>query len=158
VKRASFLFQNWLKLVLCRTDFSLTLLDHNRIDNMDSARCLSRSLKLHDCLNTLCLLHCDLGSSPEILSVILQSDVEHIILENNNINSLGAVAIAEYLESDPPIEELCLAYNQLNDDEVILISRALKRNTNLHEIDLVSNKITSIGVKAVLTCVFDSSS
>jgi len=104
------------------------------------------------------LLHCDLGSSPEILSVILQSDVEHIILENNNIDSLGAVAIAEYLESDPPIEELCLAYNQLNDDDVILISRALKRNTNLHEIDLVSNKITSIGVKAVLTCVFDISS
>jgi hypothetical protein len=146
------------KLVDASSMLNRLFLDHNRIDNMDLARCLSRSLKLHDCLNTLCLLHCDLGSSPEILSVLLQSDVKHIILENNNIDSFGAITIAEYLESDPPIEELCLAYNRLNDDDVILISRALKRNTNLHEIDLVSNKITSIGVRAVLTCVFDSSS
>ena len=48
--------------------------------------------------------HCDLGSSPEILSVIviLQSDVEYIGIDNNNIDSLGAVKIDEYLEGDPP--------------------------------------------------------
>jgi hypothetical protein len=38
------------------------------------------------------------------------------------------------------------------------MSQALKRNTNLKNISLCSNKITSIGVKALLTCVFDSSS
>jgi Ran GTPase-activating protein (RanGAP) involved in mRNA processing and transport len=71
---------------------------------------------------------------------------------------LGAVTIAEYLESDPPIRHIDLAYNWLNDDDVILISRALKRNTNLHSIDMHSNNITSTGVKALLTCAFDSSS
>jgi len=50
-----------------------------------------------------------------MLSVILQSDVEHIYLDNNNIDSLGAVKIAEYLESDPPIEHLFLGHNRLND-------------------------------------------
>ena len=133
-------------------------LRHNRIDNMESARCLSRSLKSHTCVNQLVLTHCDLGSSPEILFVVLQSDVEYINLDNNNIDSLGAVKIAEYLESDPPIEGLCLAYNKLNDDDAILISQAMKRNTNLVTIHLHSNNITSIGVKALLTCAFDSSS
>jgi hypothetical protein len=45
--------------------------------------------------------------------------------------SLGAVRIAEYLESDPQIKYLSLESNRLNDDDIILISQALKRNTNL---------------------------
>jgi hypothetical protein len=93
----------------------------------------------------------------EILSVILQSDISRINLGYNNIDSLGAIKIAEYLVYDPPIEELCLRYNQLNDDDVILISQALKRNTNLHRMFLHSNNITSIGAKALFTCVFDGS-
>jgi Ran GTPase-activating protein (RanGAP) involved in mRNA processing and transport len=104
----------------------------------------------------LCL--CDLGSSPEILSVILQSDVEYINLDNNNIDSLGAVKIAEYLEGDPPIRRIDLDHNRLNDNDAILIAQALKRNTNLKTINMHSNNFTSIGVKALLTCVFDSSS
>jgi hypothetical protein len=104
------------------------------------------------------LTHCDLGSSPEILSVILQSDVKGINLSNNNIDSLGAIKIAEYLEVDPPIEMMSLGHNRLNDDDVILIAQALKRNTNLGFLNLEGNKLTSIGVKALLTCVFDKSS
>ena len=104
------------------------------------------------------MTHCDLGSTPEILSVILRSDVSLINLQHNNIESLGAVKIAEYLESDPPIKRLFLYYNRLNDDDVILISQALKRNTNLLSIYLHSNIFTSIGVKAIINCLFDSSS
>jgi hypothetical protein len=92
-----------------------------------------------------------------MLSVILQSDVRHIDICNNNIDSLGAVTIAEYLESDPPIERLSLGCNRLNDDDAILILQALKRNTNLCEIYLHTNNLTSIGVKALLSCVFDGS-
>jgi hypothetical protein len=125
---------------------------------MESARCLSRSLKSHNRIIDLHLTHCDLGSSPEILSVILQSDVKYINLEHNNIDSLGAVTIAEYLESDPPIYQIDLDYNRLNDNDAILISQALKRNTNLTYLYLVGNKFTSIGVKALLSCIFDNSS
>jgi hypothetical protein len=149
----------WLsKLVEFSSQLQYLFLYHNRIDNTESVCCLSRSLKLHACITRLYLTHCDLGSSPEILFVILQSDVKYIDLGNNNIGSLGAVKIAEYLESDPPIEVLSLGHNRLNDDDAILISRALKRNTNLMGINLLRNNITSMGVKALLTCVFDSSS
>ena len=79
------------KLVEVSLELEYFCLYHNRIDNMDSARSLSRSLKSHTCVNELHLHHCDLGSSPEILLVILQSDVEYITLDNNNIDSLGAV-------------------------------------------------------------------
>ena len=130
---------------------------HNRIDNMNSARCLSRSLKSHACVNELHLGHCDIGSSPEILLVILQSDVSIINLEHNNIESLGAAKIAQYLEDDPPIRRIDLECNRLNDGDIIHISQALKRNTNLKTIRLHTNNFTSISVKALLNCVFDGS-
>ena len=149
----------WLsKLVEVSSQLQTLVINHNRIDNMESALCLSGSLKLHTCIKMLELSHCDLGNTPEMLSVILQSDVEIIYLDNNNIDSLGAVTIAEYLESDPPIVRLVLACNRLNDNDAILISQALKRNTNMRHLLLEGNNFTSIGVKALLTCVFDSSS
>ena len=91
------------KLVDVSSNLQEFRLHHNRIDNLESARCLSRSLKSHSCINQLHLTHCDLGSDPEILSVILQSDVEYINLDYNNIDSLGAAKIAEHLDGHPPI-------------------------------------------------------
>jgi hypothetical protein len=146
------------KLVEIFSELQYLFLHHNQIDNMESARCLSRSLKSHARIDSLVLTHCDLGSNPEMLSVILQSDVGYMILDNNNIDSLGAVEIAEYLEGNPPIKVMSLDHDHLNDDDALLISQALKRNTNLEMIHLHSNNITSIGVKALLTSVFDSSS
>jgi hypothetical protein len=144
------------KLVDLSSNLQKFCLHHNQIDNIESARCLSRSLKSHTRIRELHLPHCDLGSTPEILLVVLQSDINYINLNNNNIDSLGAVKIAEYLESDPPIRCIELDHNRLNDDDAILISHALKRNTNLKTIHLRSNNLSSIGVKALLTCVFDS--
>jgi hypothetical protein len=149
----------WLsKLVDVSFNLQVFYIYHNRIDNMEAARCLSRSLKSHACINSLLLPHCDLGSSPDILSVILQSEVKRIDLEHNNIDSFGAAKIAEYLESNPPIHSINLEHNRLNDDDVILISQALKSNTNLRYLGIIGNNFTSIGVKSLLTCVFDGSS
>jgi hypothetical protein len=120
------------KLVDVSDNLQTLLINHNRIDDMESARGLSRSLKSHTRIYQLDLAHCDLGSSPKIFSAILQSDVMSINLEINNIDSLGAVTIAEYLESDPPICHIDLYHNHLNDDDTVLILQALKKNTNLH--------------------------
>jgi len=146
------------KLVDVSSELQCFCLHHNRIDNMESARCLSRSLKSHHRINVLSLAHCEHGSNPEILLVILHADIKYIDLDNNNIDSLGAVKIAEYLGNDPPIEHLFLDHNQLNDDDAILISQALKKNTNLKTIRLRTNNFTPLGVKALLNCVFDASS
>ena len=149
----------WLsKLVDVSSQLQRVHLFHNRIDNMESACCLSRSLKSHACIDELHLTHCDLGSNPKILLILLQSDVSSIDLNNNNIDSLGALKIAEYLESDPPVHQINLDHNLLNDDDVILISQALRRNMTLKRLDLDGNNFTSFGAKALLTCVFDGSS
>jgi hypothetical protein len=145
------------KLVDVSSELQYFCLTHNRIDNMESARCLSRALKSHTVINHLDLAHCDLGSSPEVLSVILQSDVSNIRLNSNNIDSSGAVKIAEYLEGNPHMHSIHLDHNHLNDDDAMFISQALKRNTNLKTLSLHTNNYTSIGVKALLTCVFDGS-
>jgi hypothetical protein len=63
------------KMVEVSSELQALVIMNNRIDNMDSALCLSMSLKLHSCITELYLDHCDLGTSPEILSVILQSDM-----------------------------------------------------------------------------------
>jgi hypothetical protein len=89
--------------------------------------------------------------------IILQSDVKWINLDNNNIDSLGAVKIAEYLEGDPPIHRIDIDQNCLNDDDAILILQALKRNTNLETLFIQVTNFTTSGVKALLTCFFDSS-
>ena len=146
------------ELVDVSSELQVLRLCHNRIDNMESARCFSRSLKTHTRIDHVRLTHCELGRSPEVLLVILQSDIKYIDLENNNIDSLGAVKIAEYLEGDPPIHRIDLEHNRLNDDDALLISQALQTNMNLETLYIQSNNFTSIGVKAFLTCVFDSSS
>jgi hypothetical protein len=52
----------WLsKLVDINLELRYLDLHHNWIDNMDSARCLSRSIKSHIQLNRLSLQHCELG-------------------------------------------------------------------------------------------------
>ena len=79
------------KLVDASSKLTNCFIRHNRMHNMESVCCLSRSLKSHTCINQLHLTHCELGGNPEILLVILQSDVECITLSNNNIDSLGTV-------------------------------------------------------------------
>jgi Ran GTPase-activating protein (RanGAP) involved in mRNA processing and transport len=66
--------------------------------------------------------------------------------------------LQEFLERNLPIHRIDIDHNRLNDNDAILISQALKKNKNLARINLTSNNLTSIGVKALLSCVFDSSS
>ena len=139
---------------------SLQTLDltRNRIDDMNSVLCLSRALKAHQGIYHLEMRHCDLGNDPEILSVILQSDVRNIFLEYNNIGSLGAVKISEYLEGNPPAVHVHLDNNDFDDDDAILFSQALKKNTNLEGLFLRQNNFTSVGVKTLFSSLYDSTS
>jgi len=59
-------------LVQSTSELQYFYLHYNRIDNMNSALCLSRSLKLHPRMR-LDMSHCDLGNDPDTLSVILHS-------------------------------------------------------------------------------------
>jgi hypothetical protein len=133
-------------------------ISYNKIDDINVATCISRALRSHPRILDLHLTHCNLGNNPEILSVILQSEVKGISLNKNSIDSLGVVKIAECIGGNSPTRHLYLGKNNLNDDDAVAISRALKRNTTLTELHLVQNNFTSLGVKALFSSVFDNSS
>ena len=76
---------------------------------------------------------------------------------NNSIDSLRAAGIVECIESNSPTEHLYIGKNNLNDEDALAISRALKRNTTLTRLNLEQNNFTSVGVKALFSSVFDNS-
>jgi hypothetical protein len=133
-------------------------LSHNPIDDMNAANCLLRALRSHPRIRSLNLTYCNLGNNPEILSVILESEVKDIDFGNNSIDSLGAVGIVECIESNSHTERLYIGKNNLNDEDALAISRALKRNTTLTRLNLEKNNFTSIGVKTLFGSVFNNSS
>jgi len=135
-------------------------LSHNPIDDINVATCLSRALRSHPRKRTIYihLTYCNLGNNPEILSVILESEVKSINVSNNSIDSLGVVGIVECIESNSPTEHLYIDKNNLDDEDALAISRALKRNTTLTRLNLERNNFTSVGVKALFSSVFDNSS
>ena len=81
-----------------------------------------------------------------------------IDLEGNNIRTGGSTEISDFLVTNPPLKTLYLANNHLNDDDVILIARALKLNTNLRLLRLGDNDLTEIGKNALSNAIYDSTS
>ena len=146
------------KLVEQSVDLEMFHMVQNPINDMNAALSLSRVLKVHPSILHVDMLDCNLGNVPEILSVILQSDVEDLEIADNNINSLGAIKIAEYIERNTTMMCLRLYGNLLNDDDAVIISRALQENYKLFSLHIYWNNFTSVGVKALFSSVFDSSS
>jgi len=116
------------KLVEQSVDLETFHMVQNPINDMNAALSLSRVLKVHPSISHVDMSDCNLGNDPEILSVILQSDVESLEIADNNINSLGAIKIAEYIERNTTMMCLHLYGNLLNDDDAVLISQALDEN------------------------------
>lgn len=64
----------------------------------------------------------------------------------------------DVLATNPVLTELWLAENQLDDNDAILLSRALKHNTNLRMLSLGNNPITETGKAALQKALFDDTS
>jgi hypothetical protein len=101
-------------------DMDFLNLTRNPIDDVNPALRLAGVLKAHPGIIRLDLSHCNIGNNVDILSVILQSDVKDINLSHNNIDSLGAIKITDYLEGNPPVNNLSLAENRFGDEDAIL--------------------------------------
>ena len=82
----------------------------------------------------------------------------HISLEGNNIQTGGDTTIPDYIGTNPPLKRLWLADNKLNDNDIQLIARALKLNTNLQHLRLGDNCITFEGNNALIKVAYDPTS
>ena len=137
---------------------------NNQIDNTKDAMLLVNVIISHPSINSVqienCLVGDGINSCYEVLRQIFASDRTwgELDLEGNNIQTKGDTAIPNYIASNPPLKNLYLARNKLNDNDAILIARALKGNTNLKQLRLYDNNITHIGKEALSKAVYDPTS
>ena len=73
------------------------------------------------------------------------SSLKKIDLSWNSIGDYGALVIAEFLKTNPPLEELVLIGCGIEDKGIIALSEALKVNTSLNFLDMRENQISDTG-------------
>jgi len=83
---------------------------------------------------------------------------KQIDFEDNNIHTKGRTEIPDYIAANPPLENLFLAKNQLNDNDIKQLVRALKTNTNLLRLRLDYNDGTKEGMDALIKSVYNPTS
>jgi len=134
---------------------------NNQISNMEDTILLVDAIVSHPSITQVQIENCLVGDEIyEVLRPIFASNKHwvRIDLERNNIQTEGDTAIPDYIATNPPLENLYLSGNKLNDDDALLIARALKHNTNLKELVLDNNNITHIGKEALSKAVYDPTS
>lgn len=114
-------------------------------------------------LETLNLSHnflCDRAAIhlAEAMIILDLKSLTRLNLSLNYIGVRGAEALAKVVASDTPLEHLLLTYNSVGDEGAELFASALKTNDKLLELNLGYNRITSVGMNALRTAVYDTSS
>ncbi|EJK58762.1 hypothetical protein THAOC_21089 [Thalassiosira oceanica] len=125
----------------------------NSIESEESANRLCRSILVNPNIQRLILTGCcneggTFGYS--MLKTLVSHPVRKFIrlyLGGNHIRTNGCSILPDYIASNPPLELLALDHNHLVDDDLRMISIALKTNDRLKELNLKRNDYTSIGTK-----------
>jgi len=66
--------------------------------------------------------------------------------------------ILDFIRSNNPTKILRLDNNNISDNDTLLLASALKKNSNLQQLNLRNNKITEEGEKTLLNAMFDPTS
>ncbi|EJK46215.1 hypothetical protein THAOC_35129 [Thalassiosira oceanica] len=125
----------------------------NAIESEESADRLCRSILAHPKIQRLRLAGCcNEGASfgYSMLKTLVSSPTRNFVwlhLGGNHIRTNGCSILPDYIASNPPLEALSLSYNHLVNDDLRMISMALKTNDRLKELDLNRNDYTLIGAK-----------
>ena len=132
------------------------------IDNMVHVTRLLEVLSTHQSLERIRLENCCKAKDVDGYSILcsIVTDHAHILginLDSNMIRPMGT-HLTHFLATNPPLNELSLQDNLLDDDDARLIATALKHNTNLRKLHLDGNNITNDGCTAIGSVLFDRSS
>ena len=88
-----------------------------------------------------------------------KSKMSLLFYRSNNVRSEGDTRLSDFIATNPPtLTLLGLSYNELEDDDAIMIATALRHNTNLKRIDLGSNNFTEHGLSAIRRSIYDLTS
>jgi Ran GTPase-activating protein (RanGAP) involved in mRNA processing and transport len=92
------------------------------------------------------------------LGVEVWKTMEELDLGSTSIDSSGFFAIPGMLLSNTSLRSLCLANNNIDDNDMMLLSQALSQNKNvpLRSLKLSFNQITCQGVECLMNAVWGS--
>ncbi|EJK72178.1 hypothetical protein THAOC_06317 [Thalassiosira oceanica] len=125
----------------------------NAIESEESAHRLCSAILEYPKIQRLGLIGCcNEGSSfgYSMLKTLVSSPARKFVklyLAGNHIRTNGCSILPDYIASNPPLGFLALDYNHLVDDDLRMISIALKTNDRLKELHLNRNDYTSIGTR-----------
>ena len=138
---------------------------NTQIDNIDDVNHMVGAITSHPSIEEVRLEDCfgENINSYVVLRTLLDSEKQFtsIDFDGNNIQTGGGTEIPDFIATNPPLADLLLENNNLNDDDAVLIARALKHNTNLKSLNLGGkggNNITKIGIRVLANVVYDSTS
>ena len=129
-----------------------------RIDDMSVASSLSDAVKDHPTLEKLVLVAClHFEHHTDIIGKILEGckGLDGITIAKCNVGSDDVNLLADFICSNHPTKIIQLDGNNILDRDTLVLAAALKRNTNLRQIDLRRNVITEAGGKALLKAMYD---
>ena len=132
---------------------------NNPITSMDDANDLVEAIIPHPQIDCIRLENCfgvNMNAYSILLSILASNkQFSYIDLESNSIRTGGRTDIPDFVATNPPLENLFLRNNHLDDNDAVMISRALKQNTNLRRLTLGENDISDIGRDALSKVIFD---
>ena len=132
----------------------------DRFYDLSVASSFSDALGRHPNLETVMFVQCGL-SNPAILGKILEGckGIKKLAIGNENFGSEGINVISDFIGSNHPGVGILFLYdNKISDRDTVPLASALKRNTNLHRLDLCHNDVTEEGEKNLMSAVFDPTS
>ena len=132
----------------------------NHISSERDAQYLVDSVISHPSIDAIQFTDCfrDLCGYKILCQLLASGNYKQIIFNHNFRGTGGRTEISDYIATNPPLDKLILSGNQLNDDDIQLIVRSLKHNTNLRHLRLEHNNITEVGKAALIKLVYDTTS
>ncbi|KAL7545875.1 hypothetical protein ACHAWF_009227 [Thalassiosira exigua] len=88
----------------------------------------------------------------------LVDGLERLTMDSNNIRTMNDTRLSDFIARNPPLSELSLVNNHLNDGDAILIARALKDNDHLAALGLGQNDFSAVGIESLVKAIYNHQS
>ncbi|EJK51002.1 hypothetical protein THAOC_29875 [Thalassiosira oceanica] len=129
----------------------------NPIGSVEDMNLFTRALSQSNALDELRFLWNGNENAQALLSGVDFSMYKVLNLYGNNLRMNGRTDIQDLVAANPPLVELYLHNNRLNDDDAVLIAQSLGENTHLRKLHLGHNNIQERGMRALYEAVNNTS-
>jgi len=144
----------------------------DKLDDVSVATSFSDAIRGHPTLSTIMLSNCGLNGQPIVLRKIfegcVETEIQSLLLSGDDMSDdvrsdtrlVGddIIVLADFIQSNPLTKTLFFRHNDISNNDTVLLASALKKNTNLINLDLEDANITEAGEKTLLNALFDPTS